>query len=69
MDRVPRFDGDALGTTDGRDGVRADERQGEPVARNCVLGTGKVDSKGVAEGLRIHEGGRGDGVKNRPVHR
>ena len=38
------------------------------MAWNCALGTGKVDGKGVVEGLRIRKGGRGDGIKNRPVH-
>ena len=68
MDWVPRIDGEALGTTDGGDGVRVDERQGQPVARNRAPGIGKVNGEGVAEGLWICKGGRGDGVKNGSIH-
>ena len=35
----------------------------EPCARHR-----KMDDKGVAEGLRLCEGGQGDGVKNNWVH-
>ena len=38
------------------------------MARNRAPGTEKVDGEGVAEGLRIHEGGREDGFKNRLIH-
>ena len=47
-DRVPWIDGDALGTTDGGDGVRVDEQQGQLVARNRALGIGKVEGEGMA---------------------
>ena len=60
---MPRADGKAIGTNNGRNGVRADQRQGQPVARNHAPGTGKMDGEGVAEGLRLREGGLGDGVK------
>ena len=54
--QVPWTDGEAMGTKDGGDGIRADQRQGQPGARNCALDTGKVDGEGVAEGLQIREG-------------
>ena len=55
--RVPRPDGEALGAVHGGDGGGATGQQGQPVARNCAPGTGKVDSEGVAESLRLRKGG------------
>ena len=66
--RVPQPDGEALGAAHGEYGGRATGRQGQPVARNCVPGTGKVNGEGVAESLQFCEGGQGDGVKGRSVH-
>ena len=66
--RVPRPNGEALGAVHEGDGGGATGRQGQLVARNCALGTGKVDGEGVAESLRLCKGGRGNGVKDRPVH-
>ena len=54
---MPQSDGEALEAAHGRSGGGATGRQGQLVARNRVLGIGKVDSKGVEEGLRLCEGG------------
>ena len=42
--------------------------QGQPVARSRAPGPGKMDSKGVEEGLRLYRGGQRNGVSDRPVH-
>ena len=68
VDRVPQADGEAMGTKDGRNGVRVDQQQGQLVAQNRMPGIGKMDSEGVEEGLRLCKGRRRDGIKNRPVH-
>ena len=54
MDRVPRIDGEALGATNGGDGVGAAQRQEQPVAQNRAPSLGKVGhSEGVVESLWV----------------
>ena len=67
-DRVPRLDGEALGAMHGGEGGGAAKRQGQLVAQNHALDTGKVGGEGVAEGLQIREGRQGDGFKNKLVY-
>ena len=43
--------------TNGGDGVKANERQGQPMAQNRGPSPGKVDSEGVAESLWVRKGG------------
>ena len=61
-------DGKALGAAHGGPGGGATGRQRQPVARNRVPGPGKMDSKGMEEGLQLCEGGRRNGVSDRTVH-
>ena len=66
--RMPRPDGEALGAACRGSGGGTTGRQRQLMARNRARGTGKVDGKGVEEGLQLCKGGRGNGVKNRSVH-
>ena len=38
------------------------------MARNCVTGSGEVDSGAVAEGLWASEAGQGHGIEDRPIY-
>ena len=67
-DRVPQINGEALGATNGGDGIGAVEQQGQSVAQNRAPSPEKGDSKGVAKSLWVRKGGRGDGVKNGSFH-
>ena len=65
---MPRLDGEALGAAHGRPGGGATGRERQLVASNRAPDIGKMDNKGVEEGLRLYEGGRRNGVSNRPIH-
>ena len=69
LDRVSQPDGEALGAVIGGDGGGTDGREGQPVAQNHASSARKVDSKGMAEDLRVFKGGRWHGIKNESVHR
>ena len=66
---MPRPNGEALGAAYGRPAGGAAGRERQPVAQNCTLGTGKVDSKGVEEGLWVCGGRQRHGVPDRLVYR
>ena len=55
-DQGPRPYGEALEIANGGDGGRTDGREGQPVVQNCALSSREVDSKRVAEGVRVFKG-------------
>ena len=61
--RMPRIPGQALGTTDGGHGGGATRRQGQLLARNLAPGSGEMDGKRVAQGLRLRKRGQGHGTR------
>ena len=69
LDQMPWSHGEALGSTNGRDGGGTDGREGQLMAQNRPSSSREVDNKRMAEGVQVFMGRRRHGIKNGLIHR